>query len=321
MWRIARLSLLLLCFSLVLSASNVFTQTWMKGKITFWSYDESHKYGVYIMDADGNNVIRILDDEITRWSPNVALSPDGKKVAFEIGEIDDADIAISEIDNGKLINLTGNDLTQCALPRWSPDGKKIAFHSYRGSKYEIFTTNIDGTDLKAIGEGLKPDWSYDGKKIAFVKDMTDIYIMNQDGTNQINITKGKLNIRGIYCIRWSPDDKKLLVSALAFDDKSIIYIIDLNSNDIKIILNAIQASSCCWSPDGQHIAIAASIMQDNNKESHIWTTDSDGRNLERLTDNDMRESIIDWRDPDRFQIGVNSLSKSTSAWGEIKTQP
>ena len=47
--------------------------------------------------------------------------------------------------------------------------------------------------------------------------------------------------------------------------------------------------------------------------------DSDGNNLERLTDNDMEEMIIDWRDPAFFV--VNTLSKtSKSTWGKIKAQ-
>lgn len=44
---------------------------------------------------------------------------------------------------------------------------------------------------------------------------------------------------------------------------------------------------------------------------------TDGSNVERLTDNNIEESFPDWRNP-AFSIEINQLLKTT--WGEIKTQ-
>lgn len=57
--------------------------------------------------------------------------------------------------------------------RVSPDGKKIAFTMYSGleSAYDVYTVNIDGTNLEQLdaldGQDRFPSWSPDGSKIFF----------------------------------------------------------------------------------------------------------------------------------------------------------
>ena len=104
------------------------------------------------------------------------LSPDGKTVAFTIGDVNfEANRVVNQIylvstDGGIPKQLTEGDKSNTA-PRWSPDGKRLAFTT--GG--QIWTMNADGTDKKQItkissGAG-NPVWSPDGKLIAFVSDV------------------------------------------------------------------------------------------------------------------------------------------------------
>src|SRR5215213_929728 len=100
------------------------------------------------------------------------LSPDGRTVAFTIGDVDKpanrtlTQIYTVQIDGSNLKQVTKGDKSNSS-PRWSPDGKKLAYTS--GG--QIWTMDPDGDDKKQIthissGAG-SPVWSPDGRWIAF----------------------------------------------------------------------------------------------------------------------------------------------------------
>lgn len=108
----------------------------------------------------------------TRRVSDPQLSPDGRTVAFTIGDVDKtANRTLTQIytvaaDGSNLQQITKGDKSNSS-PRWSPDSKKLAFVT--GG--QIWTMDADGDDRKQITRistgASGPVWSPDGRWIAF----------------------------------------------------------------------------------------------------------------------------------------------------------
>ncbi len=86
-----------------------------------------------------------------------SVSPDGQRIAFTCPGTGPG-ICVANIDGSNVVQLTPGESTYEDQPAWSPDGSKIAFRRY-----------------SAIG-GVGP-WN-----------PSDIWIINPDGTGQLNLT-------------------------------------------------------------------------------------------------------------------------------------
>jgi len=107
---------------------------------------------------------------------SVALSPDGKRVAFERVDPQNSGIVniwLYEFARDATTRFTF-DSGWDALPVWSPDGSHIAFGSERGGLFDLYqkTSNLAGEDellLKTTeGSGALPSsWSSDGRFLLY----------------------------------------------------------------------------------------------------------------------------------------------------------
>ena len=150
---------------------------------------------IYVMDTDGNNLVRITRHPGVDKDPS--WSPDGKKIAFTTGRTGhrNLQIYVMDVNGNNPVRLTHSPMGDFS-PSWSPDGRKIAFASTRDGNWEIYVINADGKNPVRLTrhpeDDHSPSWSPDGRKIAFasVRDRNwEIYVMDADGGNPTNLTQ------------------------------------------------------------------------------------------------------------------------------------
>ncbi len=128
--------------------------------------------GLCSFAAAQNRTYTIEDLLKVRRVGDPQVSPDGKQVAFTIGDVNfDANrvvthIYVTPLEGGGMKQLTTGDRSSTA-PRWSPDGKKIAFTT--GGQLWVMESDGDKKEqVTKISTGAAaPVWSPDGKWIAF----------------------------------------------------------------------------------------------------------------------------------------------------------
>lgn len=106
----------------------------------------------------------------------VSLSPDGRRVAFELKRFDAAEnrnftqLMLAEVDTGVVRPLTQGNHND-TRPRWSPDGRSMAFLSDRGKPTCLWVLPMSGGDPRRItdrdGDVHDFAWSPDGRRFAF----------------------------------------------------------------------------------------------------------------------------------------------------------
>jgi Tol biopolymer transport system component len=84
---------------------------------------------IYIVDADGSNLIDLGKGDCPEWSP------DNNYIIYSISEDDgheytSADIYIASADGQYTQNITGTNSLLEMNPSWSPDGKTIVYNDY-----------------------------------------------------------------------------------------------------------------------------------------------------------------------------------------------
>ncbi len=156
--------------------------------------------------------------------PNLDVSPDGKAIIYpkyRYGTNQSIMFGIwyLNLETKKKTLLTPD--MRANYPKFSPDGNTIVFIAHKNSITQLYTMNIDGSNIKQITNNIgdtqiiTPSWSPDGKSIAFAKSgsdgLMDIYNF-QLATGQLKqITNSP---EGDFGPIWHPDSKKISYTGL-----------------------------------------------------------------------------------------------------------
>jgi Tol biopolymer transport system component len=185
-------------------------------------------------------------------------------IAFASDRDGNFEIYVMNPDGTNQANIT-NNFADDTHPSWAPDGSRIAFSSNRDGNSEIYVVNADGSNLSRITDrtsatDISPVWSPDGLRIAFASfdccpagANYDIWVMNADGTDQVNITNHPAE--DIYPA-WQPGGATIAFQTNR-DGNAEIYSMSPDGTGLANLTNSSSfEEQPDWSPDGSMIAFA-----------------------------------------------------------------
>jgi aqualysin 1 len=276
------------------------------GKIVFASCRDGNDFELYTMNPDGSEQTRLTfhDYSDDMWPE---FSPDGTQIAFTSGRGDDLryQVYVMNADGTNVRRVTSNQTGHNAEAAWSPDGKQIAFRSNRDAgDWEIYAINVDGTNERRLtysaGADIDPAWSPDGTKIAFPSyrgspsmtetygaDNINIFVMNADGSNQVNITPNwdGVGARNDYYPAWSSVGTRISFTYDGGNEPRSDQIFVMNadgSSRVNLSNNTAYEYNPSWSSDDSRIVFQSTL---DDGKGEIYVMNSDGTNRIRLTFN------------------------------------
>ena len=195
---------------------------------------------------------------------DLALSPDGKKVAFSArGEI----FAASAKDGGDAARVTMTAAPESEVA-WSPDSKKIVYSSERSASsldaagparlYSYDFTSGKETQLTSSGDGdYVPRFSPDGKSIAFVRGGTELHVTGVDGKGDRTLAKGLIAdpLQVGHPLAWSPDGRWIAFFTAGTRGFTNVALVPAAGGEVKpasFLANG-NANAVAWAPDGTYL--------------------------------------------------------------------
>ncbi|MBS1550169.1 MAG: M20/M25/M40 family metallo-hydrolase [Bacteroidetes bacterium] len=221
------------------------------GKYLWPIYPE---FDIFVADLNGKIVQQLTDNP--GYDAEAVVSPDGKYIVFTSTRSGDLELWRMDIDGKNLKQLTFG-LGYDGGAFFSHDSKKLVFRSSRPSTPE---------EIKEYKE------LYAQNLVAPTK--MEIYTMNIDGSNMKQITHlGKAN----WSPYFHPSDKKILFSSNHHSTKGYdfqIYSIDVEGNNLKqITYESMFNAFPMFSPDGKKLAFSSNRNAAKPHDTNVFVAD------------------------------------------------
>jgi Tol biopolymer transport system component len=202
----------------------------------------------------------------------LALSPDGKKVAFTVrGKI----FAASSHDGGNGQRVSAAGLVQ-QRPAWAPDSRRLAFADDREGRYHIYLFDFVSREERRLTMGaendLSPVWSPDGLSLAYVHGGNELHVLSLDpkAGNAAATQSDRVVARGRFdrapflndrAVVWSPDSKWIAYvtneGSKLFANAFLVSASGGDSRPVSFLSNT-NADALGWSPDGTFLLLVSS---------------------------------------------------------------
>jgi Tol biopolymer transport system component len=239
----------------------------------------------------------------------------------------------AQAETQRLIN------TRDMYPSASPDGKRLVFQSNRSGSNQILVMNMDGSDLKQLGDfplgAETPVFSPNGQRIVFdvyvAEGNNDVFIINADGSGQKQLTESPGYDGHPH---WSADGQRIVFNSdrtspdpdASWSDRwHEIFSMKPDGSDVRQHTHC--ESVCTFgslSPDGKKVLYRKVIqsagfdwsLESIERNSEIFVSDSDGSKEINISNNAAFDGWPIWS-PDGERIAFASNRTGPANTGQI----
>ncbi len=224
----------------------------------------------------------------------VAVSPDGRRLAFSSARTGSTEIYVADAREGILSRLTDNASADDVGPAWSPDGRRLVWASGQPGSHDLFVMNRDGGEKRRLvgdaANDVEPAWSPDAAQVAYASNRDGRYklwVVDSDGGEPAPLVDAPGRMRSPS---WSP----------AGD--AVAYTGDVGGN-ADVWVAPVDGSSPArattapgfdgrpdWSPDGRRLAFVSS----RDGAQRIWLMRVDGSRQRSLESSEPGDDTPDW---------------------------
>jgi len=211
-------------------------------------------YDIYVSDLSGKIVKQLTD--APGYDAEATVNPSGDKIVFTSTRGGDLDLWTMNIDGSDQKQITFG-LGYDGGAFFSPDGKKLVFRASRPSTDEEVKEYKD-----LLAQGLVAPANM------------EIYTCNVDGSELKQITNlGKANWAPFY----HPSGNKIIFSSNHHSQRGYdfqLYMIDLNTQEIEqISSNSIFNAFPMFSPDGKQLVFSSNRNNNGTRDTNVFIAD------------------------------------------------
>ena len=135
-----------------------------------------------LVAVDRRGQVARLPGAVRAYSGDARLSPDGRRLAVTVSDLNENGLWLHDIDRGSSTLLAGRG--EGMWPAWFPDGRRLAFWWLKDGRQSLAVQAADGTTpLQVLLErGPSPSsWTPDGRHLAAVQGGDIVVVSLDDG--------------------------------------------------------------------------------------------------------------------------------------------